>query len=74
MQIKFTAATEVNGHAVTAGQRDYEVHVDGELWGWVSGPMASQPLRGKCWVALKKGAYAWGPWSGNREAAILAAL
>ncbi|MFJ8394354.1 hypothetical protein [Streptomyces sp. NPDC094144] len=74
MQVKFTDTAEINGCAVTPNNRNYEVHIDGTLWGWVSGPDKGQPVRGKCWVALPVGAPQWSEWSRSREAAVLSAL
>jgi hypothetical protein len=81
MQVTFTATKTINGNA-TEGGRDYEVHLDGAFWGWVSGPEKGRRVTGRCWVALAAepgtklaAPYTyWGEWRANREAAVLAAM
>jgi hypothetical protein len=73
MKVQYKTATEVNGNAVHAEARIYEVHIDGQKWGWVAGP--DKGVRtAKGWTALRVGAPTWAGWHGNRAEAVLAAL
>jgi hypothetical protein len=74
MKVQYKVATQVNGNAVHAEARIYEVHVNGEKWGWVSGPDKGVRMARNGWTALRIGAPTWAGWHNNRAEAVLAAL
>jgi hypothetical protein len=74
MQVQYKVATEINGNAVHAEARIYEVHLDGKFFGWVSGPDKGVRMAKRGWTALRKGAPTWAGFHDSRAEAVLAAL
>jgi hypothetical protein len=74
MKVQYKTTTECNGHKVHAAARMYEVHIDGQMWGWVSGPDKGVRMARNGWTALRQGAPTWAGWHNNRAEAVLAAL
>lgn len=83
MKVEILPTETVNG--CTAGENDFRVVIDGEFWGWVSGPAKGQRTgRKTAWMSLPGEVHdgdevavpfaAWYQGHPNAHAAILAAL
>lgn len=83
MKVEIQPTEFINGYK--ANPHDFEVVVDGEFWGWVSGPEKGQRTgRKMAWMSLRgevrdgqKVAVpfaCWNPGHPNAHAAILAAM
>jgi hypothetical protein len=84
MKVEINNVDTINGHP--ASPNDFEVIIDGEFWGWVSGPEKGQRTgRKTAWMALpgevaedgNKIAAPFACWNTghpNAHAAILAAM